>query len=648
DSFTVSGGTLSGTADGAAGTDTLIGDSSYSITGADSGTSGSVTAFANIENLTGTANADSFTINGGTLSGTVDGAGGMDALIGDSSYSITGADSGTSGSVNAFTSIENLIGTGGSDSFTVSGGSLSGTVDGLAGTDTLAGDTSYSITGADSGTSGSVNAFANIDNLTGTTGDDTFTFLVGGSLSGLIDGLAQTTADTVDYSALSGLTLTLGIGFTDIENLLGGGVGFTLVNGSNWTITGADDGTVDGISFTNWEDVTGTAGDDTFTVNAAFSGVMNGGEGNDQFNLNDGVTTLTGGAGTDRVTLVSSFAVPGSMAITAEIIDDSGSGVVLGADTLTINGATAIGSSANPFGTDLSTLIVSNANGDAFITEINAIDLAGVDVGSSVFSLNAGGSITQQDTNTGINADSLITSSVGGTALNGANTVSSFNGSNTGSGNIAFNNSGTLSLAAINTAGNVTAVNSGDILLGQVNADGNTVDLTAAGFDDSILNNNGLDTNVKSRIVNLTAGFRIGESGNDITLDIDPAGEINLIFGAAQAYIRNLNQTPVSFSQGSVVDSVATAIAGAGRAQDVELADIGFVDWSLFSEDLSLFGVVEPGIKLPKDQVEDDLVLKLPEPDVPLLLKIAGNWEYLHTFLPRSFLQPLKQEVMDQ
>jgi hypothetical protein len=403
------------------------------------------------------------------------------------------------------------------------------------------------------------------------------------------------------------------------------------VNATSLNLTSA--GTITDAAATNLT-VSGLA-----TLNAGTNAITLGDEVGDTTHF--GSLAVTGGAVT--ITEDSATDLAGVNA-TSLNLTSAGTITDAAATTLTVSGLATLNAGTNAItlgdeGGDTTNFGSLDVTGGAVtITEDSATELAGANVTS--LDLTSVGAITDSGS---ISASSLSTTSVGGTVLDVGHSVSKFTASNTGSGNITFNNSGTLSLDAANSNGNVTVVNSGDILLGLVNAAGNTVDLTATGSDADILNNNGLDTNVKSRIVNMTAGWRIGESISEpITLDIDPAGEINLTFGAAKAYIRNLNQTPVSLSQGSVVDSVATAIAGAGRAQDVELAEVGFVDWSLFSEDLSLFGVVEPGIKLPKDQIEDDLVLKLPEPDVPLLLKIAGNWEYLHTFLPTSFLQPLK------
>jgi len=98
-------------------------------------------------------------------------------------WNISTADAGTldtsTSDIATFTNFSSLTGGDQVDDFTVSGGTLSGTADGLGAVDTLAGDTSYAIAGGDTGSSGAVNLWQNIENLTGTAGDDAFTFADG-------------------------------------------------------------------------------------------------------------------------------------------------------------------------------------------------------------------------------------------------------------------------------------------------------------------------------------------------------------------------------------------------------------------------------------------------------------------------------------
>src|SRR6185312_3341837 len=75
------------------------------------------------------------------------------------------------------------------------------TVLGSVGSDTLTASGAIAISGANSGAANGIQ-FSNFENLVGGAGNDTFKFLPGGSISGNVDGGAGT--DTLDYSALPG------------------------------------------------------------------------------------------------------------------------------------------------------------------------------------------------------------------------------------------------------------------------------------------------------------------------------------------------------------------------------------------------------------------------------------------------------------
>lgn len=417
DTFTVNGGTLSGTANGLGGTDTLVGNTTHIVSGANSGTAGAVANWSAIENLTGTAGQDTFTVTTGTLSGTVDGLADTDTLAGNTSYTISAADGGTANAVVAWTGVENLGGTTGGDTFTVTTGSLSGTADGLGGSDTLAGNTTYDITSANAGAASAVAAWTAFENLSGTGGADSFT-LNGGTLSGAVNGLGG--SDTLIGSSTYGISganagTANGLGsWTAIENLTGtaGSDSFTVTSGS---LSGTADGlgsndlligntsyTVDGVNLgtanavANWvniEAINGTAGADTFDFNAGSSLLAANGEaGNDTFNFN-ATTTITGavlgGTGNDTFVIAAGVTLNGSVQGEADN------------DTLTLTDGTSI--LAGTFdggstGTDTDTLVGSTAYN---VTGVDSGDASGVTAwtevenltgtgGADIFALNGG------------------------------------------------------------------------------------------------------------------------------------------------------------------------------------------------------------------------------------------------------------------
>jgi filamentous hemagglutinin family protein len=286
DSFTLAGGTLDGAIDGGAGIDTLIADNvvnTFVVTALNGGTvTGVIGGFSNIENLTGGNTNDSFSLSGGTLDGAIDGGVGTDTFTADNvanTFVINAANGGTvTGVTNGFSNIENLIGGTATDSFALSGGgTLAGTIDGRAGSDTLIADnvaSTFLITVLNGGTlNGITGGFSNIENLTGGTANDSFT-LTGGTLDGAIDG-----GNGID-------TLTA----NNVDNT------FTLTGTNTGTATGLGNG------FANIENLVSGTGNDTFNFNAntTLDGSINAGTGTGNFNLSAGVTVAGGiiGAGT--------------------------------------------------------------------------------------------------------------------------------------------------------------------------------------------------------------------------------------------------------------------------------------------------------------------------------------------------------------
>jgi acrosin len=237
-------------------------------------------------------------------------------------WDITGTNSGDVDGTSrfAFSNIENLTGGTGDDTFTVaSSGALTGTLTGGTGTNTLVGPDGstnlWAIQGADQGTltvngTLSVNQYKGIGNLTGGTGDDTFQFAVGGSVSGTIDG-GLDPLNTLDYS---GLTSTISVtlikagthlgfqgtaslvgAFDDIDNLIGSlpvtkdntltGPNSGPTPTTTWNLTGSNSGDVDGTSrfaFSNIDNLTGGTGDDSFIFTppaGSVDGKIDGGTG---------------------------------------------------------------------------------------------------------------------------------------------------------------------------------------------------------------------------------------------------------------------------------------------------------------------------------------------------------------------------------
>ncbi|HEX5046116.1 MAG TPA: hypothetical protein VFX89_03265 [Gammaproteobacteria bacterium] len=352
DTFTLNGGTLAGAIDGAGGVNTLTGGNvanTFVVTSANTGTATGVTGgFTNVQNLTGNAQADTFTLNGGTLAGTVDGAGGSDTLTGDnvaSTFVVTSANAGTATGTGGFANVENLAGNAQSDTFTLNGGTLTGAINGAGGVNTLTGGNvanTFVVTSANAGTAtGVTGGFTNVQSLTGGAQNDTFT--LNAALAGAIQGAdgndtiainaggsaasidAGNGTDVLDLSANAAahaVTLTSvaasgfagtadAAGFTGIDDVRAGASTADSLTGLNaastWTIGAAKTYATGGstLAFAGFENLTGGSAVDTFNLNTAVGGTLNGGAGNDVFTFADGVTAavVDGGAGTDVLDL---------------------------------------------------------------------------------------------------------------------------------------------------------------------------------------------------------------------------------------------------------------------------------------------------------------------------------------------------------
>ncbi|HZF30667.1 MAG TPA: hypothetical protein VE907_16245, partial [Gammaproteobacteria bacterium] len=273
------------------------------------------------------AQADTFTLNGGTLTGAIDGAGGTDTLTGGNvanAFVVTAANGGTATGVGAgFSNVESLTGNAQNDTFTLNGGTLAGAIDGVGGTNSLiAGNvaTTFVLTATNAGTATGVGGFANINNLTGGAQNDTFT--LGAALTGAVQGLGGNDViqintggsaasidgglgtDQVSYAGSAGPVTIAVTTHTSIENLVGSASGADVLQGTTaadtFASTAAAAGTVAGVTFSSFENLQGLDGNDTFNIGHAFAGV-DGGLGTDILDFSSSATAR-------NVTLASTVA----------------------------------------------------------------------------------------------------------------------------------------------------------------------------------------------------------------------------------------------------------------------------------------------------------------------------------------------------
>src|SRR2546426_597041 len=353
-------GGLSGVVDGGGGNDTLVGadtPNTWVIDGTEAGTLNGQ-SFAGVENLTGGASADIFKwMAGGSVSGVVFGGLGNDTLVGadtPNTWTLTGVGAGTLNG-QAFAGIENLVGGADSDRFVFAGGSVTGRIDGGgglntldyaadrlgvtvdltagaatgtggilnvgavvggSGSDTLIGPASsntWTITDTDTGTVNSV-SFRGIESLVGGAESDTFVFGPSGKITGRISGgdsgdvlvasdspnawtITDPDAGTLNGVAFSGIETAQGGASEDVfvvtvAGLLAGGLlgglGLDRLRGPDqrnvWRVTSRNAGKLNGLGFTGIESLTGGSGDDEFVFEegASLAGTVEGGDGADR------------------------------------------------------------------------------------------------------------------------------------------------------------------------------------------------------------------------------------------------------------------------------------------------------------------------------------------------------------------------------
>ncbi|MCP4277057.1 MAG: hypothetical protein GY779_11975, partial [Gammaproteobacteria bacterium] len=247
----------------------------------------------------------------------------------------------------------------------------------------------WQVTGSNTGTLTNTNLkFNNFENLTGGTGRDRFVFWNGGSLDGLITGGDGFSEDTVDMFRLGTVAVTLGQDITGIETIVGNYNDSTLTatnSANSWNITGYNTGSVDGVKFFGFTDLTGGTGDDDFTVasGATLNGAIDGGGGTGTNTLTQADGTNTWGiTGADRGTLTD---ITSGFSNIQNLTGGSGDDDFTVASGATLNGAIKGGTGTN-------TLTQADGNNDWRITGVDRGTLTDITSGFGNIQRLTGGS----------------------------------------------------------------------------------------------------------------------------------------------------------------------------------------------------------------------------------------------------------------
>ncbi len=309
----------------------------WNITGADRGTfqplSSSIYQFSDVGNIAGGAGTDDFIFGpDGRLSGNIDGLGNV---------------SGTTNSIDFSAFTEQVDVNLQARTVTPIGGTFSSIQEFIGGSnalDTLIGPNSggnWNLNSAGGGTVGGY-TFSSFNNLTGGSGNDNFIFQTNGSVPGNIDGGGG--ANTLDYSALAGpVTVNfnthtasdIGGTFANITNVVGSMSAADTIVGpdASWIINGADAGSVNGITFSSFENLVGNALTDTFAFKpgGSISGNIDGGGGVNTLDFSALTTPVTINFATHSV----SGLIGGTFSNISNAIGGPGGFVVVGPNTAT-------------------------------------------------------------------------------------------------------------------------------------------------------------------------------------------------------------------------------------------------------------------------------------------------------------------------
>ncbi|MEM9217176.1 MAG: CHAT domain-containing protein [Cyanobacteria bacterium P01_F01_bin.150] len=511
--------------------DTILGtvtDDTFTFTATNTGTVAGID-FSAIEQVNGTDGNDTFIFDGGSISN-IEGWLGTDRIVGNdgaNTWAITASNIGTLNG-NTFNNIENLIGGSDADTFQLNGGSISGSIDGGLGSDTVRGttgdDTVAIATNHEITVNG--NSFTNIDafdghtgidTLQGTTGDDNL--VIDGDNAATIAGIGSTNIEafdggtgtnTIQGTAGDDTLVITGTNAAIVANIqatnldaFDGDAGTDTIQGSNanetFTITGADEVTIQDIDVLTVESLRGQGGNDTFAFadGVVFGGTVDGGSNTDTLDFSgytvDPNVDLSALGATNIETVSGS-----TLALTSTLrgTNTVNTWNISGADAGDINGTTF---------SNFSTL-VGGSNADTF--QVNGGSLRGSLDGLGGDDNLAADNSVNSFTLTG--PDSGIATGIAGTFSNIENLTGG-------------NDTDTFQLSGGTISGNVDGAGGSDILIGDnaantfsiTGADSGSVTGVAGTFSDIENLTGGADTDSFNLSGGTISGNLDGMGGND-------------------------------------------------------------------------------------------------------------------------------------
>ncbi|MFT4583043.1 MAG: filamentous hemagglutinin family protein [Gammaproteobacteria bacterium] len=505
-------------------------------------------AFTNFGSIIAGTGADDFRFAGGSLSGTIDGGGGANRLRANNVanlWTLTGATAGSlTGLGGSFTNINDISGGANTDRFTVIGASsFAGQVSGALGINTVVGGNvanNWDLTGANQGNIGGLTSFLNVSRLEGGSGADTFNFSSTSNFGGLDAGAGN---DILNYAGVTGpVSVNLATGVKSLiadgsglnfEQIIGTSAGSDTFIGANannnWNISGIGSGTVGGVTFSAFENLTGGSAIDNFSIGAAnrVTGNLNGGPGADTISqpfasnwrtagLNAGTTNGVVGTFTN----VENLTAQGTL---ANLIIDGGS--LLGTYTATTVTLDADGTSATAGAPiKIAAHLVANAS-------------QSINTGGGMFSVSD--SLTGNGAAYTINASSIIVGGMTNASSVNFTSANSRVGAVTTTGSQIYNGATNFSgnLDGGNMVFNGPSTFNGDVLLrsttditdfnGPVSGTGNLDIIPTANTDIFIGNDSGPGSIAASQFSNFQGHLIVGALLNPLDSPAEQATVVN-------------------------------------------------------------------------------------------------------------------------
>ncbi len=558
--------------------------------------------------VTGTLDAgdgdDSFVLgDGGAVVGAMNGGAGDDVLDG-SAYTTalafvvdgTGSASGTllaSGETATFTGLEVLAGGSAADTFTLNAAGAEADIVGNGGDDLVTLNADF--TGA----------------ITGNAGDDTLLMADGAALTGSYTGgdgndtinWAASTASrdvvlvgpTAAGTGFDGTVQAISGGFASVDNLVGtGGDSLTGFDGTvAWTIDATSQVASGGevLTFVGVDDITGGAGNDSFTFAGTPTGVTS--------------FSLDGGAGNDPVEFAGDVTLSSlSLSNVSAVTQSAGVISVSGITDIASNGGVDLGG-ANLFGT---LQIANTGGGDVNVNNAQALSVPSVTNPDGDINLN----VTSGDLD--VAAASSNSGAVTATAQDGALNAGQIA---TSSGDVQLNSAtGGVTVAEVTTnSGDIGLDGFGDVTFGPLTSNADFLLSSASG-----------------NLVSSPAGSVIIGSNTSQAVLLAPTGSVGsvqspVIFRGFSSQPLSNGEAPIvlSIGRGGVIDEGTSLVDNSRSGTSVTIELIGLaqtnllaesdaanrqdttdVDWAAYSRDIELFAINSEGVQLPEDQRVDE------------------------------------------